>query len=67
MMTLIWVGSGLALLGIAGLLYSAKLAMQARHLAEPGAGLQQALFWNMAGFFIAATGLMVVVVAIILR
>jgi hypothetical protein len=71
MATLIWIGAAVTLVGIAGLGYSMRLALRVRALnTEPDAtrsALQTVLIWNMAGLGVAFIGLMMVVVAIILR
>ncbi len=70
MNAVIWSGAVLTLIGLAALVWCIRLALAAR--AEPNAearnlALHRVLVWNMAGFGVAAIGLMVVVVAIILR
>ena len=69
MNAVIWSGAVITLLGLAALVWCIRLALAARKLtAEARAAmLHKVLIWNMAGFGVAAIGLMVVVVAVILN
>lgn len=69
MHALIWSGAVLALIGVAGILYAAlgAIALKRRTPDEAGMrkGMQRALIVNMAAFFVAMIGLMMVVVGVI--
>ncbi len=70
MNAILWSGAAITLLGLAGLVWCIRLALAARSEQDPEArksALNRVLIWNMSGFGVAALGLMVVVVAIILR
>lgn len=69
MANLIWTGSAVTLLGIAGFLYCALIALRARQRDPEAAqaALQAFLLWNMAAIGVAAIGLMMVVIGLILR
>ena len=69
MQTLLWSGTAVTLLGIVGFLYCALLALRARQRDADAAqaALQSFLLWNMAAIGVAAIGLMMVVIALILR
>ena len=70
MQGMIWAGAGVTLLGVVGLGWSIRLAAQVRQSSGDPEGaraaLTRVLYWNMAALGIAALGLMVVVVGIIL-
>ncbi|QMU58137.1 MAG: hypothetical protein GKR98_07965 [Boseongicola sp.] len=67
---LIWVGTALALLGVAGLVYCVLIALKAKKEGLEGAALQTRLqkvvALNMAALGISAIGLMCVVLGIFL-
>jgi hypothetical protein len=67
---LIWIGTGLSLTGVAGLLWCVNLALQARRKglpeAEMRARLQQVVTYNLAALGVSAIGLMLVVTGILL-
>ena len=65
----LWIGTAVTLLGVAGFLYCALIAFRARQRdpAAAEAALQTFLLWNMASVGVAAIGLMMVVLALILR
>jgi hypothetical protein len=67
---LIWIGTGLSLLGIAGLFWCVWLAMKARRAGlgdeEMRARLQRVVLLNMGALGISALGLMLVVAGIVL-
>ena len=67
---LIWIGTGLSLLGIAGLFWCIWLAMKARRAgldeAQMRTRLQQVVIYNMAALGVSALGLMLVVAGIVL-
>ena len=72
MQGLIWGGAAVALVGMALLGWSIRLAVRVRRgatgdPAKARADLTRVLYWNMAGLGIAALGLMAIVVGIILR
>ena len=66
----IWIGTGLSLAGVAGLLWCVNLALQARRKglpdAEMRARLQQVGTYNLAALGASAIGLMLVVTGILL-
>lgn len=66
----IWIGTGLAVLGLAGLIWCIVLAMKARNSGLPEDAVRQALqkvvVLNMAALGISAMGLMLVVAGILL-
>ena len=66
---LIWTGTAVTLLGIAGFLYCVALALRARQRdpAAAQAALRAFLLWNMASIGVAFIGLMMVVTGLILR
>jgi hypothetical protein len=70
MNSLIWPGAGIALLGLAGLVYIIARAVQARRAglddAEMSARLRKLVALNMAALGISAIGLMMVVIGILL-
>lgn len=68
---MLWAGAGLSVLGLLGLFWCIWQAMRAR-----GAGLDDAALrtrlktlvaWNIGALFLSMLGLMVVVVALLLR
>lgn len=67
----IWIGTGLSLAGVAGLVWCINLTLQARRKnlpdAEMRARLQRIVTYNLAALGISAIGLMAVVAGIILR
>lgn len=66
----IWGGAALTLIGLAGLIYSAVLVVQARRLglddAHLRAAMQKALVWNVGALALSGLGLMLVVIGVIL-
>jgi hypothetical protein len=66
----IWIGTGLSLAGVAGLIWCINLTLQARRKglgdAEMRARLQQVVTYNLAALGVSAIGLMLVVVGILL-
>ena len=70
MNAVIWIGAAITLVGLAGLVWCIRLALAARAEQNPETrklALHRVLVWNMAGFGVAAIGLMIVVIAIILH
>ncbi len=67
---LIWVGAGLTLLGVAGLVWCIVLAMRARNSGLPDdqmkARLQQVVALNLGALAVSGLGLMAVVIGVIL-
>lgn len=67
---LIWIGAGLTLLGVAGLVWCIVLAMRARSSGLPDdeikARLQKVIALNLGALLVSGLGLMAVVVGIIL-
>ncbi len=67
---LIWIGSILSLLGLAGLLWCIKSILRAKKAAvsdeELRMSLQKAVPFNMAALFLSAIGLMLVILGIML-
>jgi len=67
---LIWIGAGVSLLGVAGLVWCILLAMRARKSGMEDeamrAELQRVVVLNMAALGVSALGLMMVVAGIIL-
>lgn len=67
---LIWIGTGLTLLGVAGLVWCIVLAVRAKRSGLPDdqikAQLQRVVAWNLGALLISGLGLMAVVVGIIL-
>ena len=67
---LIWIGSILSLLGLAGLLWCIKTILRAKKAAvsdeELRMSLQKVVPFNMAALFLSAIGLMLVILGIIL-
>ena len=70
MQAMIWIGTALSLLGIAGLIACVLLALRARRggLSDDAlrANLQRVVFLNVAALGISALGLMLVVMGIAL-
>lgn len=66
----IWIGTGLSLAGVAGLIWCINLTLQARRKNLPDdqlrARLQQVVTYNLAALGVSAIGLMLVVAGIIL-
>lgn len=67
---LIWVGSAVTLLGIAGLVWCILTVARARRAgledAALKARLQKVIAWNLGALFLSVAGLMLVVVGIFL-
>jgi len=67
---LIWIGSILSLLGLAGLLWCIKTILRAKKAAvsdeELRMSLQKVVPFNMAALFLSAIGLMLVILGIML-
>ncbi len=67
---LIWIGAGVSLMGVGGLLYCILLVVKARRARLPDeemrARLQRIVALNMAALFLSFIGLMMVVVGILL-
>ena len=67
---LIWIGSILSLLGLAGLLWCIKTILRAKKAAvsdeELRISLQKVVPFNMAALFLSAIGLMLVILGIML-
>ena len=67
---LIWIGSILSLLGLAGLLWCIKTVLRAKKAAvsdeELRLSLQKVVPFNMAALFLSAIGLMLVILGIML-
>jgi hypothetical protein len=67
---LIWIGTGLSLAGVAGLIWCIILTLQARRMglpeAEMRARLQQVVTYNLGALGVSAIGLMLVVAGILL-
>ncbi len=67
---LIWIGSILSLLGLAGLLWCIKTVLRAKKAAvsdeELRMSLQKVVPFNMAALFLSAIGLMLVILGIML-
>ena len=67
---LIWIGSSLSLLGLAGLLWCIKTVLRAKKAAvsdeELRMSLQKVVPFNMAALFLSAIGLMLVILGIML-
>ena len=67
---LIWIGSILSLLGLAGLLWCIKTILRAKKAAvsdeELRMSLQKVVPFNMAALFLSAIGLMLVILGILL-
>ena len=70
MEVLIWIGSILSLLGLAGLLWCIKTILRAKKAAvsdeELRMSLQKVVPFNMAALFLSAIGLMLVILGIML-
>ncbi len=70
MAVLIWIGAGLALLGVLGLVWSAVIVVRARRAGLDGAALRarmgQALPLNVGALLLSLLGLMCVVVGVVL-
>lgn len=67
---LIWTGTGIALLGLVGLVMSIVKVTRARHANlsddEIRAAVRKAMPLNMGGLFVAVLGLMIVIVGVFL-
>lgn len=67
---LIWIGAGLTLLGVAGLVWCIVLATRAKRAGLPDdqmrATLQRAVVLNMAALAVSGLGLMCVVFGVML-
>lgn len=65
MQYLIWIGAGLTMLGVLGLLWCIKMAVGAKRqgLSEEAirAVMQRVVIWNMAALAVSGLGLMMVV------
>lgn len=70
MESLIWIGAGMALLGVAGLIWCIRLALRARRAGleqtAMRAQLQRVVVLNMGALGVSALGLMLVVLGIML-
>lgn len=70
MAILVWIGTALALLGLAGLLYCIVTVVRARRAglddAAMKAKLQKVVAWNLGALLTSALGLMVLVMGLIL-
>lgn len=70
MQVLIWIGTGLALAGVVGLLWCIMMVVRARRAnleeAAMKAKLQRAVIWNLAALMTSALGLMMVVMGVML-
>lgn len=70
MAIMIWIGAGLTVLGVIGLMASAVLALRARNSGRDDAGLRAALqrlvALNLAALLVSALGLMSVIMGIAL-
>jgi hypothetical protein len=70
MQALVWIGAGLALIGVAGLIWCIVLALRARRSGMEDeamrAELQRVVVLNMAALGVSALGLMCVVAGILL-
>lgn len=68
---LIWIGAGLTLAGVAGLVWCIVLAMRARKSGLPDdqvkAALQKVVALNLGALAVSAIGLMMVVLGVILH
>lgn len=68
---LIWIGSGLTLLGLVGLIWCILKALAARRAVldevQMRAALQRVVMLNMAALGVSALGLVVVVAGILMR
>ena len=71
METLVWVGTALSLLGLAGLLYCIFAALRARRAGLGDDQLRDRLkglvIWNMGALLLSTLGLIVVVTGLFLR
>lgn len=71
METLIWIGTGLSLLGVVGLIYCIISAFQAKKagLSDDAlrARLQGLVIWNMASLLLSTLGFVVVITGLFLR
>ncbi|CAM4324514.1 hypothetical protein [Palleronia rufa] len=71
METLIWVGTGLSLLGLAGLVYCIVAAFAAKRAglsdADLRARLRALVVWNMASLLLSSLGFVVVITGLLLR
>ena len=67
---LIWIGSILSLLGLAGLFWCIRTVLRAKKIAssdeELRVSLQKVVPLNMAALFLSAIGLMLVILGILL-
>ncbi len=67
---LIWIGAGLTLLGLLGVIWSVVLVVRARRAGLDDAGLRQrlgrALPINVGAFMLSMLGLVMVVVGVVL-
>lgn len=67
---MIWIGAGLTILGVAGLVYCILLALKAKKANLPDdamrAALQKAVVLNMAALAVSGIGLMFVVFGVML-
>ena len=65
---LIWGGGGVTLLGVGFLMWCVRLVAQARKIHSDEQALRTALQgvvpWNLAGLFLSAIGLMMVVIGL---
>jgi hypothetical protein len=71
MQGLIWAGAGMALAGVALLVFSGVLAMRVRRNADADpeaarAALSRVLFWNLGALALGLLGLIALVVGLIL-
>lgn len=67
---IIWIGTGLSLAGVGGLIWCILLALQARRAglpeAEMRARLQQVVTYNLGALGLSVLGLMIVIAGILL-
>ena len=67
---LIWIGTGLSLLGLCGLVWSIVRVMRARKTTKDDdalrAAVQSVLPYNLGALFVSVIGLMMVVVGVFL-
>lgn len=66
----IWIGTALTVLGIAGLLWCIKLVLDIKRQSLPDdqarAAMQRVVAWNMGALAVSFLGLIMVVVGVIL-
>lgn len=66
---LIWIGAGVTLLGVLGLLWCGQQSLKAKGLGEEPARQLMAcvVIWNLASMGVSVLGLMMVVAGLVLR